>query len=142
MFNPHAFLQFWNRVTSKLTPLFFHQVRYIQLDRIGCWKPHNPQTVGEIIEYLVFSSSPPGIDNLIGLPWFRNCSGSPVSLRPFGDRKRRRSLFLLLKRNLDFFSDTSRLRSVLLNPWSSRILSVVAIDIKGNTQTVFSMTWC
>jgi len=34
--------------------------------RHGQWQPHDPNTVSEIIEYLVFSTSPPSLGNLIG----------------------------------------------------------------------------
>ncbi len=119
--------------------------------KIGCWKLHNPQTVSEIIEYLVFSSPLPKIGNLIGLPWFRNCKGSSVSLRPVGDSEKTPFIVPASQEESRLFDDlpqmlawncfSDRLRSVLLDPPSSRILSIVRLqpeDALGVISTRFS----
>ena len=50
------------------------------------WQPcgYDPNAVSEIIEYLVFSTSPPSLGNLIGLPWFIQPDGSPLTFQQPG----------------------------------------------------------
>ena len=45
------------------------------------WQHYDPNTVNEMIEYLVFSTLSPSLCNLIGLPWFVRPDGSSLTLQ-------------------------------------------------------------
>lgn len=118
-----------------LSPSSLHSA-LVEGYKTGCWKRHDPQNVDQIIEFLVFSSSPPRIDNLIGLPWFKNCKGSSVALKPIEDSDKplivpasqeESRIFADILQMLAWDSLSENLRHILLDPQSSRILSVVRL---------------
>ena len=102
------------------------------------WHPHDPNTVGEIIEYLVVFILSPSLGNLIGLPWFVQPDGSPLTFQRPGvgptcfipSSEEETQLFgshlQMLEWPRSSFSD--KLLSVLHHPGSSSILNVTLLQ--------------
>ena len=99
------------------------------------WQPYDPNTVGEIIEYLVFSTSPPCLGNLIGLPWFVEPDGSPLTFqRPsvglaciIPSSKEETRLFGPYLQMFEWRGPSDKLLSALKDPGSPSILNVTLL---------------
>ena len=99
------------------------------------WQPYDPNTVGEIIDYLVFSTSPPCLGNLIGLPWFVRPDGSPLTFQRPGvgltciipSSKEESHLFGPYLQMLAWRGPSDKLLSALCDPGSPSILNVTLL---------------
>ena len=105
----------------------------------GAWQPYDQHTVKEIINYLVFSTSPPSLSNLEGLPWFENSDGETVTLERRGvgkaciipESEEEARLFATHPRMLAWFCLPEKLRITLLqsNFNALNVAPLKAVDV-------------
>ena len=99
------------------------------------WRAYDPNTVGQIIEYLVFSTSPPCLGNLVGLPWFVQPDGSPLTFQRPGvgltciipSSEQETHLFGSHFKMFAWRGPSDKLLSALRDPGSPSILNVALL---------------
>jgi len=100
------------------------------------WQLHDPNTVGEIIEYLGFSTPSPSLGNLIGLPWFAQPDGSSLTFQRPGvgptciisSSEEEAHLFGSYLQMLAWPCSSDKLSFALCDSGSSSILNVTSLQ--------------